>query len=337
MKVDSLTASQCFAIANEITKCPDYQALTHQFIEILENFCWVDSASAFEIFSHRKQRNAEIDSDKVLVRKFPLDFATDENRDDCPLLSSHPIPKHIELHPDPDNEDCSIAILPITSELGPGRALLVHGTFKQDELELLEQLLALYRNQVLLHDRKERDVLTRLPNRQSFEARLTQVCEFYQKQLAVDQQDERTSWIAILDIDHFKAVNDNFGHLYGDEVLLHFSQLMEQKFRHIDFIFRFGGEEFVVIVNRVTKKEAELILNRFRLDVERYAFPLVGKITVSTGATCIQRGRLPSTLLDSADKALYYAKEHGRNRVVLFENIENAQSAGDANDDVELF
>lgn len=335
MKYDSLTASQCFALANDITKCPDYQALTHRFIDILEDFCWVDSASAFEIFSHRKQRTPENDRNNILVRKFPLDFTTDENTDDCPLLSSHPIPKHIELHPGKDNSN--IAILPIISELGPGRALLLHGTFKQGELELLEQLLALYRNQVLLHDRKERDVLTRLPNRQSFEARLTEVCEFYQKQLAADQQDERTSWIAILDIDHFKAVNDNFGHLYGDEVLLHFSQLMEQKFRHIDFIFRFGGEEFIVIVNRVTPMEAEDILNRFRLEVENYAFPLVGKVTVSTGATCIQRGRLPSTLLDSADKALYYAKEHGRNQVVLFESIENTQTASDANDDVELF
>jgi len=329
----SLSSSQCFFLAKEITRCQDYQSLTHAFIKLLEDFCWVDSVQAYEIFSGRKKRSPN--NDGVLVRKFPIDFNADINADDCPLLSNRPIAKHIELLPS-DNQTC-LAILPVSSELGPSRALLLQGSFNEVSVELLGHLLTLYRNQVLLHDRKERDLLTRLPNRQSFEARLTEVCEFYQGLGGDYQLDDKASWIAILDIDHFKAVNDTFGHLYGDEVLLHFSQLLEYKFRHIDFTFRFGGEEFVVIVNRVSRNDAEHILNRFRQEVENYAFPLVGKITVSIGATCIQRGRLPSTLLDSADKALYFAKEHGRNQVVLFENIENVEANTDNLNDVELF
>lgn len=308
--------------------------MTHAFINLLEDFCWVDSVQAYEIFSHRKKRKQGNESEAILVRKFPLDFNADENADDCPLLSSRSLPKQIEV--ELTASQTSLAILPVHSELGPARALLLQGRLDQNALELLEHLLALYRNQVLLHDRKERDVLTRLPNRQSFEARLTEVCEFYQALTIGNQADDKISWIAILDIDHFKVVNDTFGHLYGDEVLLHFSQLLEHKFRHIDFTFRFGGEEFVVIVNRVSRNDVEHILNRFRQEVENYVFPLVGKVTVSIGATCIKSGMLPSTLLDSADKALYFAKEHGRNQAVLFENIPPPQSNSDAND-VELF
>jgi len=330
----SLSSSQCFFLAKEITRCQDYQSLTHAFINLLEDFCWVDSVQAYEIFSQRKKRNQDNQNEAVVVRRFPLDFNADENTDDCPLLSTRPLPKHIEV--ESSDAQSNLAILPVHTELGPARALLLQGRFDQGALDLLGHLLILYRNQLLLHDRKERDVLTRLPNRQSFEARLTEVCEFYQALTIGNQTDDKISWIAILDIDHFKAVNDTFGHLYGDEVLLHFSQLLEYKFRHIDFTFRFGGEEFVVIVNRVSRNDAEHILNRFRQEVENYAFPLVGKITVSIGATSIKSGMLPSTLLDSADKALYFAKEHGRNQVVLFENIPPPQSNSDAND-VELF
>lgn len=178
-----------------------------------------------------------------------------------------------------------------------------------------------YRNLVILHDSKERDLLTRLPNRQSLHARLLSVWEHYCQNPVADNAQEKCSWVAILDIDHFKRINDNFGHLYGDEVLLMFSQIMNKTFRHNDFLFRYGGEEFVVILNLATRSGAEIAFNRFRRAIAEHNFPKIGNVTVSAGITHINGMFMQTTLLDHADKALYHAKETGRNKVVLYEDL----------------
>jgi diguanylate cyclase (GGDEF)-like protein len=179
-------------------------------------------------------------------------------------------------------------------------------------------------------------VLTKLPNRQSLDARLLQVCEHYSDYQVIDMTQEKSSWIAILDIDHFKRVNDNFGHLYGDEVLLIFSQLMGKCFRYHDFLFRFGGEEFVVILNLAFQESAIAAFNRFREVVGNYNFPTVGRVTVSIGVTHVDGKSMPTTQLDHADKALYHAKDSGRNRVVLYEDMPVLVQDDDSGD-IELF
>jgi len=336
MTTQTVSVQQCFFWATEITRCQNYQILTYVFIDLLKSFSWIDSACAYEIYGDRKKRTQTHHSaDEILIRKLPLDFSAETGEDSSPLLNSRQLPDHIEIVISGEKTQ---AILPVITDTGPDRAIVLEGFFNDETIELLGNLLRLYHNQVILHDHKERDILTRLPNRQSFDARLMEVCEFYQRAALSDKPDDKVSWMAMLDIDHFKAVNDNFGHLYGDEVLLHFSQLMESRFRYIDFIFRFGGEEFVVILNWVNKSEAQDILNRFRMAVENYDFPLVGKITVSIGATCIQdHNALPLILLDRSDKALYFAKDNGRNRVILFEDMIVTQRAADYHADIELF
>jgi len=143
----------------------------------------------------------------------------------------------------------------------------------------------------------------------------------------------------MLDIDFFKKVNDNFGHLYGDEVLLHFSQLMENEFRYNDFIFRFGGEEFVVILNLLDMQAAHAVFERFREVIEQFSFPAVGQVTVSMGVVHIDSQSLPASLLDQADKALYFAKETGRNKVVFYEDmdIEEPEALDEDSFSTELF
>jgi diguanylate cyclase (GGDEF)-like protein len=129
-------------------------------------------------------------------------------------------------------------------------------------------------------------------------------------------------FLAVLDIDHFKQVNDRFGHLYGDEILIHFAHLMRSTFRAGDMLYRFGGEEFVVVFAVKRETDGNAALERFRRAVEAYEFPRIGKITVSIGFTGIHgRGGPVTTLIDRADNAVYYAKRNGRNRICGYEAL----------------
>ena len=146
-------------------------------------------------------------------------------------------------------------------------------------------------------------------------------------------------FLAIFDIDHFKRVNDEFGHLIGDEVLLLFSQLMTQTFRSSDPIFRFGGEEFVGVFECSSHDDIPNILNRFREKVGHFDFPQVGKVTVSAGYTEIFAYDLPSQLIDHSDLALYFAKNNGRNRICFYEQLiaDGSLQENKKEGDIELF
>jgi diguanylate cyclase (GGDEF)-like protein len=124
-----------------------------------------------------------------------------------------------------------------------------------------------------------------------------------------------TAWLGVVDIDHFKLVNDNHGHLIGDEVLLLVARLMRSSFRFQDQLYRFGGEEFVVLIRCGTVDQAQAAFERLRSNVENYIFPRVGRITVSVGFTQLRSGDSPSGAFERADKAVYHAKQHGRNQV----------------------
>jgi diguanylate cyclase (GGDEF)-like protein len=203
--------------------------------------------------------------------------------------------------------------------------------FNTADYRQLEGLFQIYERLVILLDSKERDNLTCLHNRQTMDLILNQVFEYYQN-TGVACEDKR-SWVALLDIDYFKSVNDTFGHLYGDEVLILFAGLMEKTFRHTDFLFRFGGEEFLVIINRVSKEGVSQALERFRQEVEQCDFPF-GKITVSIGYTFVNPNVDQRSLLEYADSALYSAKTKGRN-CIEYED-QKQPSVSNAND-IEFF
>ncbi|MEH3086475.1 MAG: GGDEF domain-containing protein [Xylophilus ampelinus] len=152
------------------------------------------------------------------------------------------------------------------------------------------------------------------------------------------EQEVQSQWLAVVDIDHFKKVNDRFGHVYGDEVLILVSNILKASFRGNDRIFRFGGEEFVVLLRQVPLRTARIIFERFRRNVEQYAFPQVGQVTISLGFAKTDAGT-PVEILGRADQALYYAKEHGRNRICYYEELVRAGrlQSGVAHQDIEFF
>ena len=207
----------------------------------------------------------------------------------------------------------------------------------EDEYRTLLQLLTLFNNQYLLLDNNNHDALTGLLNRRAFEERLSQLIQSHQNS---GRENPNKYCFAIFDIDHFKRVNDTFGHLYGDEVLILFAGIMEKVFRHEDMLFRYGGEEFAVVLSNVDLEMADSILNRFREKISSHNFPQVGQVTVSIGYTAITCVPDTSDIIAHADKALYYSKENGRNQVNAYESLlEQAKITTTTHDseDIELF
>jgi diguanylate cyclase (GGDEF)-like protein len=143
----------------------------------------------------------------------------------------------------------------------------------------------------------------------------------------------------VVDVDHFKLVNDKFGHLYGDEVLILIANLMTSSFRSQDRVFRFGGEEFVVLLRSTTLDNAQKIIDRFRTNVEAHVFPQVGQVTVSVGFVSISPYESPVNILGRADQALYYAKSHGRNQACHYDQLVSGGllEAAASNDTAEFF
>lgn len=124
--------------------------------------------------------------------------------------------------------------------------------------------------------------------------------------------------LVMLDIDHFKAVNDTLGHLAGDEVLRGTSDVIRSTLRSVDLYGRFGGEEFLIIMTQTDIEGAMICVERVRKAVEQKRFPSLGndfRVTASLGLTDYRENEKIDTTIARADRALYRAKEAGRNRV----------------------
>ncbi|GAB6040408.1 diguanylate cyclase [Endothiovibrio diazotrophicus] len=125
--------------------------------------------------------------------------------------------------------------------------------------------------------------------------------------------------VAIMDLDHFKAVNDRHGHLTGDEVLKEFTAIIKGHIRDVDLFARWGGEEFTLLLPGTDRAGAELLTNRLCDAVAGHHFPGAGQVTVSIGVAEHRPEEQPEPLLHRADIALYRAKSEGRNRVEVAE------------------
>ncbi len=193
---------------------------------------------------------------------------------------------------------------------------------------IISSVLDLYDNFLGLVIENTQDPLTRLYNRGAFDidlpATLLRINEFDERRGQPRPQQKR-HFLAMMDLDHFKCINDTFGHLYGDEVILIFSSILREQMGDFDRIYRYGGEEFAVILQDTTRDEAETLMEGLRRAVEDYEFPQVGQVTVSIGVAELKNNHLPSSLLDFADQALYHSKDSGRNRVSFFEDMAQAQ------------
>ena len=224
-----------------------------------------------------------------------------------------------------------VTVFPVHGETEVDSVLEVYSAHALDtrEMDVVNCMQSVYRNMQSLLDYSERDSLTGLLNRKSFDDAFFKAMgaqrsggerpEAGEPDVARDRRLATVGhgyWLGMLDIDHFKRVNDGFGHLIGDEVLLLVARLLRHGFRFHDRLYRFGGEEFVVLMRCADAEQAQAVFGRFRCSMEAFAFPQVGTITVSVGITQLLPSDTPTQALDRADQAVYAAKSGGRNRVI---------------------
>jgi diguanylate cyclase (GGDEF)-like protein len=260
--------------------------------------------------------------------------------DTLPRLHDHPARLALDGPP-------ALALFPLASdrEVFGVLEVLTPLPLTAEQTRLVTSILRVYRNFHGLLDYSERDTLTGLLNRKTFDDSFMRVAAEPLATAAAANDGRRRHepgadcWLGVIDIDHFKRVNDGFGHLIGDEVLLLLSRLMRNSFRHQDRLYRFGGEEFVVLMRGATAAAAGSAFERLRSNVEAYRFPRVECITVSVGYTEVRPTDTPSGAFDRADRAVYCAKHHGRNQVashaaLLAAGVLTDEAPGS---DVELF
>jgi diguanylate cyclase (GGDEF)-like protein len=192
--------------------------------------------------------------------------------------------------------------------------------FNDEELGQLESLLA-----CLLHPMRNallyraamlsalRDPLTGAGNRVAMEQTLTRETEIARRQ-------HLPLSVLMLDIDHFKGINDTHGHATGDQVLKAVADGIKSRMRNIDQVFRFGGEEFLIVLSNTGREPAALVGERLRNAALQLTYPVDGRpveVTVSIGCSTLLPGETADSLVRRADTALYSAKRHGRNRLEM--------------------
>ncbi|AYC33566.1 GGDEF domain-containing protein [Pseudomonas cavernae] len=192
--------------------------------------------------------------------------------------------------------------------------------FSDDELGQLESLLASLlfplRNALLYRTALQsalRDPLTGTGNRIAMDQAL-------QREVDLARRNLQPLSLLMIDIDHFKRINDSYGHSIGDEVLKAVAATLKGQLRNIDMVFRFGGEEFLILLSNTNREAAALVGERLRHGVLKLQCAVqeqVLELSVSLGCATLLPGESTDSLLRRADNALYVAKRDGRNRLTM--------------------
>lgn len=332
----------------ELTNNSDLDSLDLSLLSTLAEYVPIKRIGIYLAFNAGQKRHVMLKVGLEIVDEKPnYRWSTCELVHECDPLMMSCLQYGSSMSGTNDNGD-TLIWMPVGS-LEERTCLFIQTDRLSSEAEnLLNAFCRIYGNYIELITASERDKLTGLYSRHSFESRL----KFLLKMQSRIQEELHRSiprrhhfegdvpWLVIFDLDNFKSVNDSFGHLCGDEVLLTFAQKLKSFFRASDLVFRFGGEEFVLILEPTTKEHALSRIEEFRESIAQTDFPLVGRMTVSGGMTAVSPNIFESVLLDHADKALYYSKENGRNAVYCYEDLvadEKLSAPGKIESDVQMF
>jgi diguanylate cyclase (GGDEF)-like protein len=228
-------------------------------------------------------------------------------------------------------------LIQITEAVAQGALPVMHKSIETNEIDTLanrfsEMLQSLREKQEEIdqvHKQLEEsaivDSLTGLYNRRYLK-------QMFPKLLAQAKRDRHTLSGLMLDLDHFKKINDNHGHLVGDACLIHLASILKESCRASDYVFRVGGEEFLILSLGDSQKSSKLLAEKINDSLSKKPFKseqtiitMTASIGVSHANNNLAAESSLTNLLFHADKALYSAKRTGRNRVVIFDNKEQLQ------------
>jgi diguanylate cyclase (GGDEF)-like protein len=320
----------------EITQQRDLDSLEYSLVATLAEMV---PATSISIYKFTDEAGTEVAEEVVQLsisygadneQKYtwspaPLVISDDQQLESC-LNNQEPFIYKLK-------DDLIRLLVPIVCEGSTVGALSIFSYHDLSQFKtLIEAFVKIYGNYLVIFNESERDKLTGLYNRRTFDNKLRRLfkTQKLRTRLSMKLPDvanrritkpESTAWLAIFDIDHFKRINDSFGHIFGDEVLLTISQKLKECFRGSDLLFRIGGEEFVVILEPVTQQSAGQLFENFRQKIAVHNFPQIDAVTISIGYAKIMEKDFPPEILERADKALYYAKEHGRNCTYSYEKL----------------
>lgn len=213
---------------------------------------------------------------------------------------------------------CNYALKVEQQQLGELKLMRNH-RFSDADLQLLETLLCclIYplKNATLFHQALKKaytDSLTQTQNRTSFN-------DAIKREISLAKRNTKSLSLIFIDIDHFKIINDTYGHECGDTTLVLGAKWIKESLRDSDIIFRYGGEEFVVLLNGTDANGAELLAERIRASIESHTIAYgmeTLNITASLGVSTLRADDTLESFVQRADKAMYSAKNKGRNQVV---------------------
>jgi diguanylate cyclase (GGDEF)-like protein len=184
-------------------------------------------------------------------------------------------------------------------------------THMSDEVNKANKVISdLHQKVKILEETSNLDPLTKVFNRRALSSYLSEVCS--------NKSVPYTLHVMMIDIDNFKTINDKYGHVAGDKILIFISNILRKTLRDGDKIFRYGGEEFTIVINRNSNEQCEIIANRLLHLISSNNLIYMGErisVTASIGVTKLKESDTPDSLLSRADKALYNSKKSGKNMV----------------------
>jgi diguanylate cyclase (GGDEF)-like protein len=304
-------------IVLELTKQVSAKDLKHVFVRLLEENLEDTRVELFEVHTIRMGDDTHLRSivavnaldylqDVLYIDKTPvLHDCYSEGKTVLSSFGEGPVQKAF-----PIKEHEAISHIVVFSF---GGKVIEEGT--------LDYFVGVFSNLLILLNSKDQDHLTGFFNRQAYNRMINPIIFGSKKKEVFVEKNKTFTYLAIIDIDHFKNVNDSYGHIIGDEILIIFSQIVRSTFRHDDLLFRYGGEEFVIILKDVENRYAWDIFERCRKCIAEHTYPQAGEITISIGFTVITVDSDRLTIIDRADKALYFAKNNGRNQTCSYEEL----------------
>jgi diguanylate cyclase (GGDEF)-like protein len=315
----------------EITRYQDREILERSLLETLSETVPSEEYRLYKIQRPPPRLELTIVANKTIDRDVISEHQSNHQlTESLQQAISESIEKEDVLSFDSDEHNHRGTIFPVFNKNGETTAVLVQfaKAIRFDDQRIVFGLLRIYSNYLNLLHENVRDKLTGLLNRETLNKEILNILmdKSHTKKKIESRGFRRASddiqyWLGVIDVDHFKAINDKFGHLFGDEVLILMASYMTDVFRDDDLIFRYGGEEFVVLIKVLNKQDAFSVFERLRKKILQHHFPQVDTLAVSIGMVEIDEQEGSSDVIHSADKALYYAKDHGRNQTCIYEDL----------------